>query len=273
MKNHIAGLCIAIALIMAFSGCTSFLDSVLDVAFDTGTPSADESGEGRAVAAAESSKEEPSGSEPKFSLPPTMMQPFVNAIFTVFFYHGGYTFEAKEYKPGEWTRWRATGMEQGEEFEKAFLARMGDESEWWQVIVRGVEDGETEEIILEALFSEPEDEYRQVLRLRALFPGDDEPSEIPVEADSSMWVMPPAAIDDDDFEGAKKGKEKVTVPAGTFNADRIAYQDPRGKAEWWLVPLVPGGIVKYQFTDADGSSYTGELVEFGKKAETRLQSY
>lgn len=241
-----------ILLIAALTGCSSFLDSVLDAGL-LGGPTAVQASAGKSVT------------------PIMVKQAYASAIFTMVYYHGGYTFETKEYKPGEWTRWSATGMEQGEEFEKAFLSRTGDGDEWWQIIVRSVEDGAREEIILEALFSEPEDDYRELLRMRALFPGDEAPTELPVQKDG--WYAQPAELTEENLEGAKKGKEKVSVPAGTFTADHVIYPDPRGTAEWWLASQVPGGIVKYSFQEEGEMAYAAELVDFGKKAGTRLDSY
>jgi hypothetical protein len=238
----------AFVLVILFSSCSTFLDSALDTAAGiVGKKVGDTVG----TAAA-------------------------SAVFATAFYHGGYAFEVKEYRPGEWTRWQTTGMEEGEEFEKAFLKKLDDGKEWWQVIVRSVREGEKEEVILEALFSPVEDEHRELLRMRALFPGDEEPSEIPVEKDSG-WYGEPTELTDESLAAAKKGNKKVTVPAGTFTAEHIVFKDVRGVGEWWLVSQVPGSIVKYVIKESAGEgeqdTYTAELADYGKKAATRLQSY
>jgi len=266
VKKCVTMAVLAAALVLA--GCSSFVDSILDTAF--GSLETDET-EGTAEEQTPPDRPLPAPSQP--AMPPAVMQAYVSALFTMVFYHGGYSFETKAYKPGEWTRWRATGMEQGEEFEKAFLAVTDEEAQWWQIIVRGVEDGEQQEIILEALFTEPEEDTRQLLRLRALFPGDEEPTEVAVDTQAGAWHMPPAELPEEALEGARKGKEKVTVPAGTFNADHVTYRDPRGVAEWWLASQVPGGMVKYSFQEGGETAYAAELQAFGKNAQTRLGSY
>jgi len=264
VKKYATAAVLAAALV--FSGCSSFVDSILDTAFGSL-----EAGETEGAAAEPSGRREP---QPvPAAMPPAVMQAYVSAVFTMVFYHGGYSFETKAYKPGEWTRWSAAGMEQGEEFEKAFLAVTDEGAQWWQVITRGVEDGEKQEIILEAPSTETDQETRELLRLRALFPGDEEPTEIAVDQGAGVWHMPPAELPEESLEGAKKGKEKVTVPAGTFNADHVSYRDPRGTAEWWLAPQVPGGIVKYSFQEEGETAYAAELLAFGKNAQTRLGSY
>jgi hypothetical protein len=268
VKKLIMMASLAAALVLA--GCSSFVDSILDTAFGSL-----ESGETTSSTVEPTPREEApdTGRAVQPAMPPAVMQAYVSALFTMVYYHGGYSFGTKSYKPGEWTRWSATGMEQGEEFEKALLAVTDEDAEWWQIIVRGVEDGEQQEIILEALLTEAGDEHRQLLRLRALFPGDEEPMEIAVDKDAGPWHMPPTELPEESLEGAKKGKEKVKVPAGTFNADHVVYRDPRGVAEWWLAPQVPGGIVKYSFEEEGETAYAAELQAFGKKAQTRLESY
>ena len=254
-------------LVILLSSCSTFLDSALDTAAGiVGKKVGDTVGTAAAGYADASLR----------GMSPQLMQAYTSAVFATAFYHGGYAFEVKEYKPGEWTRWQTTGMEEGEEFEKAFLKKLDDGKEWWQVIVRSVREGEKEEVILEALFSPVEDEHRELLRMRALFPGDEEPSEIPVEKDSG-WYGEPTELTDESLAAAKKGNKKVTVPAGTFTAEHIVFKDVRGVGEWWLVSQVPGSIVKYVIKESAGEgeqdTYTAELADYGKKAATRLQSY
>ena len=213
-------------------------------------------------------------------LSPALMQLYVSSVFNAFFYSGGYYFDYHDYEPGEWSRWKTTGMDEGDEFEKAFLKEEDDGKEWWQVVVSSVREGETEVVTLEALFSAPDEAgLRMLLRLRSLFPGDEEPAEIPVQEDTAAWYHDPVKLTQESLEAATKGFENITTPAGDFNARHVVYRDVRGIAEWWLSDKVPGGLVKYMVTESgveeeeEKGQYTAEIVAFGSDAKTQLQSF
>jgi hypothetical protein len=64
----------------------------------------------------------------------------------------------------------------------------------------------------------------------------------------------------------KAGKESVTVPAGTFKADKYSHEDSSGVSYAWFVPGTgPYGLVKQQ--NPDGSMV---LLEHGKDAESEF---
>lgn len=210
-------------------------------------------------------------------LTPAMMQLYVSAVFSSFFYAGGYYFDAlNTYQPGDWTKWKATGMEEGEEFQKAFLKREDDGREWWQIISFAMRQGNHEEVILEALFSAPDEVgMRKLLRLRGLFPGNKEPAEIPVQENISAWYHEPIKLTEESIKAATKGTEDITTPAGTFTAQHVVYRDAYGIGDWWLTDKVPGGLVKYQVTNAQeqDKKYVVELVAYGRDAKSRLGSF
>jgi len=214
-------------------------------------------------------------------LSPALMQLYVSSVFSSVFYAGGYSFEYKNaYKPGEWSNWKATGMDEGDEFQKAFLMKMDDGKEWWQIITNSVRDGKKEEVVLEAMFSAPDESgMRKLLRLRSLFPGDKEPAEVPVQENTAAWYHEPIKITEESLKAATKGTESIKTPAGTFSADHIVYRDAYGVGEWWVTDKVPGGLVKYQVTnsqaeaDKEENKYTVELLGYGDGAKTRLNSF
>ena len=213
-------------------------------------------------------------------LSPALMQMYVSTIFSSVFYAGGYSFEYNNvYKPGEWSKWKATGMEEGSEFQKAFLKKEADGKEWWQITTSSVRDGKTEEVVLEALFSAPDEAgLRKLVRLRSLFPGDKEPAEVPVQENSAAWYHEPVKITEESLKAATKGIEDVTTPAGKFSAQHVVYRDAYGIGDWWITDKVPGGLVKYQVTHSgtegkEGDKYVVELVGYGDGAKSRLQSY
>lgn len=257
---------------MFLSGCAMFVESALDRAASTaGNRVGERIGDtvGTAMAGyAEASLRE---------LSPALTQMYVSSVFSTFFYPGGYYFAGyRAYEPGEWSRWKATGMDEGDTFEKAFLKKEDDGKEWWRIITSGVREGEKEEVILEALFSASDETgNKKLLRLRSLFPGDKEPAEMPVQEDTSAWYHDPVKLTQESMANATRSTETISTPAGTFTALRVVYRDVHGMGEWWLCDEVPGGLVKYQVTEAEGEEvrYTVELEAFGADAKSRLQSF
>lgn len=213
-------------------------------------------------------------------LSPALMQMYVSSIFSSVFYAGGYSFEYKNvYKPGEWSKWKATGMDEGDEFQKAFLKKMDDGKEWWQITTTSTREGNKEEVVLEALFSAPDEAgMRKLIRLRSLFPGDKEPAEVPVQENTAAWYHEPVKITEESLKAATKGTESIKTPAGSFSADHVVYRDAYGIGEWWVTDKVPGGLVKYQVTNSQAQNeeqekYIVELAGFGDGAKTRLNSF
>ena len=265
--------CITLACCIFFSGCSMFIESAFDKAASTaGEKVGQRVGDTVGTAMAGYAEASLRG------LSPALMQMYVSSIFSAFFYSGGYYFDYHDYEPGDWTRWEAIGMDEGDEFEKALLKEEDDGKEWWQVSASGVREGETEEVILEALFSAPDEAgSRKLLRLRSLFPGDKEPAEVPVQEDAAAWYHDPVRVTQESLEAATEGIGPVTTPAGTFEARHVVYRDVRGIAEWWLSDEVPGGLVKYQVTwseeGGEEEQYTAKVIAFGSDAESRLQSF
>lgn len=258
MRKINALFCIFIAGSLALSGCAQFVESTVNKATNVaGETAGQQFGErlGTALGGyAEASLR---------NLSPALMQLYVSTIFSAFFYSGGYDFAHLDYNPGEWSRWKATGMDEGDEFEKAFLKRTDDGQEWCQIVASGVREGKKEVVVLEALFS-PVNEAggRNLLRLRSLFPEDKMPAEIPVQENTAAWHHHPIQLTKESLEAATTATETVSTPAGTFKARHVVYSEVSGVAEWWLNDDVPGGIVKYQATNAqpEPPSFADSLV-------------
>lgn len=267
MRKIRASFCVLFACCMAFSGCT-FVDTVVDKASEV---AGDMVGKKLGKSVGEASLR---------GLSPAMRQVYVSSIFSGFFYGGGYHFDYHDYQPGEWTKWEVTGMDEGDEFEKAFLKRDAKGREWWRISTRNVSEGEAEEVVLEALFSARDKAgMTKLLRLRGLFPGDKEAGEIPVQEDTSAWYHEPVRLTRDSFEAATKGIDTITTPAGTFKARHVVYKTVDGQGEWWLSDKVPGGMVKYKITASKAEEagekdiYSVQLTAFGSGAKSRLQSF
>lgn len=266
-------LCVTLAVCVFFIGCGMFIESAVNRAAGT---AGDKVGQrvGETVGTAMAGYADAS----LRGLSPALMQLYVSSVFSSVFYAGGYYFDYNAYKPGEWTKWKATGMDEGDNFEKAFISMESDGKEWWQITVSSVREGENEEVILEALFSAPDEaNIRKMLRLRSLFPGDKEPAEVPVQENTTAWYQDPVKLTQESLAAATKGFDDITTPAGRFKARHVVYRDVRGLAEWWLSDAVPGGLVKYTVTSSEGEGekgqYIAELIALGSGAKTKLQSF
>ncbi len=268
--------------VFAALGCANIIDTAMDRAGTRiGARVGDEVGDQVGKAAAGAVR----GS--LMDLTPALMQLYVQALFTAGFYHGGYHWDALSYEPGQWTRWKAEGIDQGDELEKAFLKRDKDGKEWWRISAKGKRDGKMEEVIIEALFEPTEDakELRTLLRLRRRFPDDDEGVEVPVTDDNrAKWYRSPTKLTDESIEGATVGTDKITVPAGSYTCKHLKYAHGAGgdTMEWWVSDKVPGQVVKAVNTrkggsgkaDADGKHRrTTVLAAQGDDAKSRLGSF
>lgn len=212
---------------------------------------------------------------------PHLMQFYTGYLFSLAFHSGSYAPAGDEYEVGEWTRWRILQSEQEgppPEFERAFLRREADGSEWWRVrYVVSSDDGsgsmQQDTILLEGKFSPDRSE---LVRLRGKMPGDTEAKEMPVE-EGTYGYSEPIPLTEESLEGATVGTETVAVPAGRFSARHVRYGSMGGGTiEWWLNDDVPGNMVKYsnsspQETASDGTTpdpynYTVELLAHGSGA-------
>jgi len=264
----------ALTAVVAVAGCGSVVSSAIDTA-------ARRTGEGigsavgnRAGAAM--------GARLGAVWGPQMMQFYTGYLFSLAFHSGSYAPAGEVYDPGEWTKWRIVQTDQEgppPEFERAFIRREADGSEWWRVryVVIG-DDGSgnmvPDTILLEGKFSP---DRSQLVRLRGKMPGDAQANEMPVE-EGTYGYSEPIPLTEESLQGATVGTESVSVPAGTFTARHVRYgaMGGGGTTEWWLNDAVPGGMVKYSSTSsqeptADGDTpdpynYTVELVAHGSGA-------
>ena len=216
-------------------------------------------------------------------------------VYAQVFFAGGYAEGYKNFKEGEGVLWEITARDDNEtqrmEVERALLRRTSEGNSWWFLRYT---DEEEEEFISEALLDE---EYNIVVfryrdpesgEIREWIPEEDEEADTDTESEEVSAVD---ADEDDyyrsDFKEHVVGKGPLTVPAGRFNAQHVLIEDVyvedegedteesyRVSYEWWLVPQVPGELVKYVWTDeSDNSTLSGELISYGKGYETQLGSF
>lgn len=241
-QRHTGRLVVITALICAVGslGCIDyFVNRTIDKAVGT---AADKVGErvGEAVAGAILK-----------DLTPELLQAYTMTTFQVLFYHGGYYMDSMDYKVGQFTRWDARGVQQGDTFERAFLHQRADGAEWWRVESSGKDgDGKEQRLVMEALIGKPDSVgNRQIRRMRALFPGEAEPREIAItEQNASTWVVrSDRKLTPESMEGMTVGTEKIKVPAGEYTARHVQMKGYDGDQvlDWYVVETVPGQMVKY----------------------------
>lgn len=191
-------------------------------------------------------------------------------MFNYLFSGYGYQLELEEYPEGGWTEWRANDEEETI-MRKAFLKKLDNGQEWWQIVMKSQEEDEGEQYIAEVLFSE---DRQSIVRMREKI-GDEEAQEKPV---SEGWYNSPQKLTEESIEGALEEEAvSVTVPANTFTADLLKFGVAPGmNMSMWSVSgtEVPGGIIKYEYSEEEsGDVSTMELMDYGSDASTLLDSF
>lgn len=250
-------LCIALLLAGA-TGCASMVDGMLNGAGDragrnigAGMVGDRGTGAGAAMTAA--------------TMNPAYLNMYMGFIFTYAFSSGGYDVAPVDYKPGQYTRWSGKG-ENGKAIgiERAHLFDDAQGRQWWKVKFT---DDQSKTTILEGLLDPAQKKF---VRMRAQFPDDKEGNELPM--DDQNYYHPAQKLSKDSIEGATKGVEMITVPAGTFNARHVVFGGAGGTNEWWLVDSVPGGTVKQLTRNPrkDTDQWAMELIAYGNDARSEL---
>lgn len=191
-------------------------------------------------------------------------------MFQYLFTANGYSLDFGPYQPGQWTEWKiaSSADDDGQMvMRKAFLKRLENKQEWWQVKLKG--DKGEKDMLFEVLFSAD----RQSIRRMRNFGSDGKPAEVPV---SEGWYTPPQKLTPESLEGslAKRG-DSVKVPAGSYKADLYEFSNyGAGKVRMWRAKGVPGELVKSQVTSGDDNdSWNTELLKFGADAKSELASF
>lgn len=258
-----------IAGTLLLGGCSAAIGGALGGAtgsFGSGVGNAVGAGVGRAVG--DRIAAGVAGRLPKI-MTPDLTNFYIGYLFSIAFHSGSYSLEQTPYNPGDWTRWRIADNEDGSaEFERAFLGKTNDGGEWWRVKYTTTDGKETSSMVLEGLFSS---DKTQLVRLRALMPDGKEPTEMPIHEGTFGYVQP-IPLTEESIAGATIGVERISVPAGSFEARHVRYGSlSGGNLDWWLSNKVPGGLVKYTARDAgEGTTSAVELVGHGKGAKSEL---
>lgn len=190
-------------------------------------------------------------------------------LFQSLFATHGYSMDLGAYEPGQWTEWqmRSGDGDRPMVMRKAFLARLENGQEWWQIRLPG--EAKDEAMVMEVLFSKGRDSLR---RMRQKM-GDGEAREVPV---AEGWYSRPTELTPESREGAVKQRGvTVKVPAGSFQADLLEFSDMAGGAvRMWRAAGVPGGVVRSEVAEAGRTvAWQSELTGHGAGAKTELGSY
>jgi len=203
-----------------------------------------------------------------------MMAQLYPMLFQSLFSAQGYSMEMTPYPEGAWTEWKLhSGDGDGKPMatRKAYLTRNDKGQEWWQVRLDG--DNAEDALTLEVLFAP---EKASIRRMRQKM-GNEPPQEVPV---TEGWYSRPMELTPESLEGSIQARGvQVTVPAGTFTADKYQFGGMMGYAgqgvlRIWRVASVPGGVVKAELTEGqENVVWTSELTAHGTGAKTDLASY
>lgn len=259
---------ICIAVLAMTSACT-FVDSAMNGASDQ----AGRNVGGRIVGNAGSGSGQ--GSQPgaygsgggmsAATMNPAFMNIYVSTIFGYAFSPGGYDIGQSAYAAGQYTRF--TGKGNGGKsitVERAHLFDDAQGRQWWKV--KFIDD-EGKTTILEGLLDAQQQKF---VRMRAKFPDDAQGNEMPV--DQQTYYHPAQKLSPESVEGATRGVESVSVPAGTFKARHVVFGGMDGSHEWWIDTKVPGGAVKQLLKSpkSDESRFEMNLMAYGSDAQSEL---
>ncbi len=192
-------------------------------------------------------------------------------IFNYMFSSYGFSPQVESYKEGQGTTWKITSGDDDDVFimSKAYLKKLDNGNQWWQIKL--TEQGsDSTSYVAEMLFSKDQSE---LLRYRDKI-GNGNAEEKPV---SKGWYTQPVALTKESMEGAVKEKDvSVKVPKGTFKADMLQFGvAPDTYLDIWRAKdsSIPGGVLKYQVKDDDGTVYISALKDYSDHAHTVLNSY
>jgi hypothetical protein len=179
---------------------------------------------------------------------------------------GGYAFGEDNFPVGTGVTWQVISAENGGEIDmtRAKLSPGGEGAFWWSLEMVSDDQNYYYEFLVD------KDDVILKVRYRDIQSGNVKEF-VPDPLDSEDEEALP-----EDYSDYIVGKERITTPAGTFNADKMVFDDPDSSytATYWIADSVPGKSVRYVYEDSDeGETVTGELIAVEKGFETVLGSY
>jgi hypothetical protein len=219
-----------------------------------------------------------------------------NVIYAQVFFIGGFNPDIYYLAETQGCAWRLESKNKDDkensvvESERAFLKKNADGTSWWYLSWKTGEEEWAFEALMdsgmmakkiryynadvkrieEAVFEESA-EQKASKGTKADKAAQEEKAPPPESPSSDMTVK--------DLARYSKGKEKVTVGAGSYQADKLVWElkdEESGKNAtytWWVDAKAPGGLVKFAWSDSDGASLKGELSSMKKGYTTKFKSF
>ncbi len=171
-----------------------------------------------------------------------------------------------EFKPvvGGWSEYQITTK--GEPPSKMKIAIVGKEGDayWYETVIDTKKEGR---VITKMLVSGNPEDQKNIKRM-IVKAGNEPAMEMPV------GMMQPSKTQERPGKLIDKGTETIKVPAGTFKAQHMQYQDPDGVVDTWVHKDVsPYGMVKSQSKDFEmillgyGAGAKSQITETPQKFE------
>jgi hypothetical protein len=209
---------------------------------------------------------------------------YFTQLFALQYATGAAMFE-EDYKPGEWTQWSMSDTgnpDESQTVERAFLALQPDSSEWWRTkTISSYKDGNkvvADTVIMEALYKPTSEWTKELVRVRAKLPGNQDAQELLVPQGFGMinynGTIFGSRPTKESIDGATVStSEKVTTKAGAFTTKHVRFGAGNGNLDWWLSKEAPGGWVKFTGRSNSGDDkavFTQELIAKGTGAKSEL---
>lgn len=163
-----------------------------------------------------------------------------------------------EFKPvvGGWSEYQITAKgESPSKMKIAIVSKEGD-AYWYETVMETKQEGK---VITKMLVSgNPEDQKN--LKRMIVKMGNDPAMEMPVQ------MVQPSKLQEKPGKIIDKGVETIKVPAGSFKAQHLQYEDQEGLVDYWIYKdISPYGLIKSQSKDMEMV-----LIGYGSGAKTQI---
>ena len=204
------------------------------------------------------------------NLNPLYYQIYLARFYSLYwysFYPGGFYFDDSGYREGQGTVWEVTSKGNTDvlQIEKALLKKNSDGSKWWKI--RFTSDGE--EIVYEFLLDK---DYNLVkLRFKDADSGAVKEYSLTDRDRRKYDKQKMRQVTTSEYKDWSKGKERISVPAGTYNTEYLYHKEDTDVYSWWITGSVPGTLVKF-FQEDSEDKITGVLKKITEKNRSELDT-
>lgn len=166
-----------------------------------------------------------------------------------------------EFKPvvGAWAEYQIKGSDQKPTKMKIAIVGKEGNAFWYETAT----DGQGGRTIMKMLLSGDPNDQKGVTRM-IMKHGNEQATEMPMtgmgQGKKPAKAQPPKG------KVIDKGMETITVPAGTFSARHIQYQNEKEVVDTWSSEKVP----PYNMVKTSAKDFTMVLVGFGTGAKTAI---